>query len=142
MLGVRNYTQDYIDECRAKVAGDLGAYRSLVAAAKAGGDKTLTTAMPDFEATFFNNMVPLLDYFFVHRLRTVEGEDGDPLNEVRVLCDSILHNHNRMSADKAIKLSPARSVLKHQVGDEIRLSEADFLLLSKAFFVEVEKKYL
>jgi hypothetical protein len=32
------------------------------------------------ETTFFNNMVLLLDYLFVHRLRMAEGKDGDPLN--------------------------------------------------------------
>jgi len=33
-------------------------------------------------------------------------------------------------------------VLKYQVGDEIRLSRKDFLLLSGAFFAEIESKYL
>jgi len=145
MLGMRNYSREYVDDCRARVDLDLRAYKTMVAAAKgnAGSGKALPdSAVKDHEHRFFNNMILLLDYFFVHRLRMVEGKDGNPLNEVRVLCDSILHNQGRMGSDKSIKLTPAKSVLKHQVGDEIKLSHEDFLLLSKAFFAEIENKYV
>jgi hypothetical protein len=47
-----------------------------------------------------------------------------------------------MIADKSIKLTPAKSVLKYQVGDEIKLNEADFLLIFSAFFAELESKYV
>lgn len=150
MLGMKTYPQEYIDGCRSKVESDIAAYRKLVAAAKLqpASDKSLQAS----EATFFNNMVLMLDYFFVHRLTGIEGKDGNPLNEVRVLCDSLLgsspsrqlyrHGSNIMTADKSIKLSPEKSVLKYQAGDEIKLNEADFLRLSKAFFAEIERKYL
>ena len=133
MLGQRNYTQDYIDACRSKVESDIAAYRQLVAA----GCETEA-----FEATFFNNMVLVLDHLFVHRLRTVEGKDGNPLNEVRVMCDSMLQNGSTMSADRSIKLLPAKSVLKVQFGETIKLTEADFLRIYTAFFAEIERKYL
>jgi hypothetical protein len=105
------------------------------------------------EATFFNNLVLILDDLFVHRLRTVEGKDGNALNEVRVLCNSILNNRSVMTADNvsameafaglsAIKLSPAKSVLKYQAGDEIKLNDANFPRLCQAFFAEIERKYL
>ena len=136
MLGIRNYTQEYIDACRSKLKRDLAAYSTLASA------PNNHPAAQAFEPTFFNNMVLVLDHFFVHRLRTVEGKDGNPLNEVRILCDSMLLNNNKMSSDKAIKLSPEKSVLKHQVGDEIKLTEADFLRLSEAFFAEIETKFL
>jgi len=64
------------------------------------------------------------------------------LNEVRLLGDSLMNNHNIMSTDKTIKFDPARSVLKYKVGDEIKLNEAHFVLLSKAFFAEIERKFL
>jgi hypothetical protein len=130
---------------RAKVDRDLRAYKAMAAAAKSqagGGKASPDSAAKDYEHRFFNNMLLLLDYFFVHRLRTIEGKDGNPLNEVRVICDSILHNQNRMGSDTSIKLIPAESVLKHQVGDQIKLTQEDFLLMSKAFFAEIETKYL
>jgi hypothetical protein len=47
-----------------------------------------------------------------------------------------------MTADKTIQLNPTKSVLKYQIGDEITLTEGDFLQLSEAFFAEIEKVYL
>ena len=47
-----------------------------------------------------------------------------------------------MCADKSIKLNTAKSILKYRIGDEIKLNEANFLLLFKAFFAEIESKYL
>lgn len=87
-------------------------------------------------------MVLVLDEMFVHRLRTVEGKDGNALNEVRGLCNSMLHHNNVMTADNSIKLSSSKSVLKYEVGDEIKLSETGFVALSTAFFVEIAHKYL
>src|ERR1700704_3803597 len=107
MLGVRNYTQEYIDACRAKVESDLAAYRNVA------GNQPASETTEAFEATFFNNMVLVLDHLFVHRLRTVEGKDGNALNEVRMLGDSMLLNGNVMGVDKSIRLLPAKSILKY-----------------------------
>jgi hypothetical protein len=132
MLGMKNYPRNYIDRCRSKVDADVAAYVKQAAAAK----------KQPFETRFFNNMVLVLDHLFVHRLRTIEGKDGNPLNEVRVLCDSIMLNNNIMSADTTIKMDPPKTVLKLQAGEEIKLNEADFKRLSKAFFAEMERKFL
>jgi hypothetical protein len=86
-------------------------------------------------------MVLALDRYFVHRARALEKKDGNPLN-VRILCNSMMNNNNRMCADKTIKFDPAKSVLKYRIGDEIKLKEADFVRLSSAFFAEIERKYL
>lgn len=104
MLGMRKYTQEYIDACRSRVDLDLSAYRSLVAAAKPASDKALLNGA--FEATFFNNMVLILDYLFVHRLATTDGKDGNPLNEVRVMCDSMLNNNNIMTSSAVSRSYP------------------------------------
>jgi hypothetical protein len=144
MLSVDHYSQTYVDGCRARVDTQIAAYEDLIAAATDldRNDKTrLGAAIATFEPLFFNNMVLVLDNSFLHRSRNMEGKDGNPLNEVRVLCNSLLNNGGVMASDKQIKLDPATSSLKYQVGDEIKLSETDFVLLAKAFFAEIESKY-
>jgi hypothetical protein len=141
MLGRKNYTRQEIDRARGLVEADLRAYRGLPAAAKT----------KEFEAVFFTRAVLLLDYLFVHRLTGIEGKDGNALNEVRVLCNSILLNDGKLQADKlpgwpmsagsGIKLMPKKSILKLKTGDAVKLSEAEFVRLSTAFFAELEKRY-
>jgi len=138
---MKKYPKEYIAACRARVDADLHAYRSQVG----------KPPSQEFEARFFNDQVLLLDYMFVHRLSGIEGKDGNPLNEVRVLCNSILLNRGKLQVDKlpgwpnsavaGIKLPPEKSVLKLKSSDEVRLSEADFERLSKAFFDELGKKF-
>jgi hypothetical protein len=135
MLSVNKYPQDYIDACRARVKAQVSTYRKLIKTTK--NDSAIASFVP----VFFNNMAIILDSYFVHRARTMEGKDGNPLNEVRVICNSLMQNGGAMSADKAIRLNPAKSVLNYEVGDEIRLSETDFLRLAEAYFAEIESKY-
>ena len=71
----------------------------------------------------------------------MEGKDGNPLNEVRIICNSLIQHGGIMTADKSIRLNPAKSLLKCQFGDDINVTEADFLRLSAAFFAEIESKY-
>lgn len=59
-----------------------------------------------------------------------------------MMCNSMMQNKSVMCADSTIKYNPAGSVLKYEIGDEINLNEADFLLISKAFFAEIESKFL
>jgi hypothetical protein len=144
MLSVSSYPQDYIDACRAGVARQVSAYETLAAAAgdvAQDGQLPLSSAIDAFEPLFFNTMVLVLDACFVHRARTMEKKDGNPLNEVRALCSSILENDAVLMADKTIRLKPATSLLKYEVGDQIKLSQRDFSLLAEGFFAEVESKY-
>src|SRR5881628_3349202 len=125
MLGMKTYSQDYIDACRARVEANLRAYRKQVGKAPT----------KEFEDRFFKDQVLLLDYMFVHRFSGIEGRDGNPLNEVRVLCNSILLNKGKLQVDRlqgwpnsavsGLKLPPEKSVLQHAVGDEMRLTEED-----------------
>src|SRR5207302_1359622 len=90
MLGMKSYPKAYIAACRARVEANLRAYRREV------GQK----ASKEFENRFFNDQVLLLDYMFVHRLSGIEGKDGNPLNEVRVLCNSILYNGGKLQVER------------------------------------------
>jgi hypothetical protein len=146
MLGMKNYSREYVDACRAKVDSDVAAFTD-------GRNGLEGDAGEMLEVAYFNNMVLVLDYLFVHRLAGVDGKDGNPLNELRVMCDSILSNGGVMTAgtvskssqmrfNKAIKLSPERSVLKYKVGDVIRVHEREFVELSNAVFAEIKTRYL
>lgn len=144
MLAVKTYSQEYIDACRARVERQLSAYRKLVATARKQGGADATpadAALESFEPVFFNNMVLILDSYFTHRTRAIEKKDGNPLNEVRVLCAAMLNHNDTMTADPTIKLDPAKSVLKCRDGEKIRLNENDFVLISNAFFAEIESRY-
>ena len=138
MLGKNSYPKDYIKASRARVDAQVSAYKSFVKKAKkSAGDAAVAT----FEPVFFNNMVLTLDSYFTHRLRTVEGKDGNPLNEVRVLCASLLENDGVMGSDKTIKMKPENTVLQLAVGDKINVTEADFVRLADAYFAEIESKF-
>jgi hypothetical protein len=71
----------------------------------------------------------------------MEGKDGNPLNEVRMLCDGIIENEGRMSASKTTRYKPETSIRKFRAGDEIRPNADDFARLSAAFFDDIEKKH-
>jgi hypothetical protein len=77
----------------------------------------------------------------VHRLRGVEGKDGNALDEVRMLCASMMSNKQVLCADNTIKYVPAQSVLKYEIGQTIRLREPDFVRFAEAFLAEIERKF-
>jgi hypothetical protein len=75
MLCVNTYTKDYVNSCRSKIEAPLAAYRVLAGAAREkAGDSSASAAT--FEPRFFNNLVLVLDRFFVHWARGLEGKDG------------------------------------------------------------------
>lgn len=139
MLSMNAYPKEYVDACRARAGRQVAAYRSLATAArKAGAD----AAVDAFEPVFFNTMVLALDAFFVHRSRTLERKDGNPLNEIRVLCSSMLQHDDVMTADRGIKLVPERSVLRIPYGETITVTDEGFAALSTAFFDEIERTFV
>ncbi|MFB5089202.1 hypothetical protein PGC35_18745 [Psychrobacillus sp. PGGUH221] len=145
MLSVYAYSQEYINECRLKVDIQLKTYENLITTAKkqAGNSNVeLKSAIESFEPNFFNNMVLVVDNYFNNRSRNLEKKDGNPLNEVRMLCDSIKENNCILIPNKTIIYDHSKSVLKYQIGDEIKLRKEDFVLLSKEFFAEIESKFM
>jgi hypothetical protein len=140
MLAVNTYANEYIKECRSRMEQQLAAYRALVSSMEAN-EAAARAAVESFEPLFFRNLLLVLDHYFVHRTRAIEGKDGNPLNELRMLCSSILHNDGVLTADKTIKYNAETSVLKLRVGDEIRIHEVQFVKLFKACFAEIRSRF-
>ena len=134
MLSINQYPKDYIVACRDKMEAQLAAYRKLIKTADA-------KSVDAFAPHFFNHLVLVLETNFVHRARGREGKDGNPLNEVRMLATSLLQHDGVLTMDKTIKYKPDESVLKLMPGTEIKLNEAAFVALSRAFFAEIEAKF-
>jgi hypothetical protein len=108
MLCANEYSQQYGDQCRASVAEHVAACRTLDARTRSmvANGAQIDAAITAFESPFFNNLVLALDSHFVHRGRAIEGKDGNPLNEAKMLCNSIMSNGGTMCADKTIKYDP------------------------------------
>ena len=146
MIGVEDLARSkafYGEGLGCAIDQQLAAYRKLAKAiARATTDKKVDSALESFEALFFNNMTLVLDRYFVHRLRVVTGKDGNPLNEVEMLCDSLMNNNGILRGNNVIKFTPEQSVLKLNIGDPIRLTAEQFGRLSAAFFAEIERKFV
>jgi hypothetical protein len=137
MLGRKDYTRAEYDHAHAAVDAQLAGYRQLAAMVPGSSDVALA-----FETGLFNNMVLVLDRYFVHRLRVVTGKDCNPLNEVELLADSLMSNGGVLRATNVVKWIPAKTVLGLAVGDPILLTADDFERLAAAFFAELEAKFL
>lgn len=142
MLAINTFPKDYIAACRANVDRQLEAYRRLVNAAQGQAPAPSQHGVTsEFDLFFFRNLIVLLDAMFVHRTRAREGKDGNPLNEVRMLCESVLKSSGVLAANSSIKYDPTQTVLGLRIGDDIEISEAAFKRLALAFFAEVETKF-
>jgi len=142
MLGRKSYTRKELDDGKAAVDDQLAAYAKLVKAVASVGDKKLDSALKAFDAPFFNTMTLVLDRYFVHRLRMSTGKDGNPLNEVELLCDGLINNNGILRENNAVKLIPDESVVKVQFGQHIQLTSDEFERLATAFFTDLRRKFL
>jgi hypothetical protein len=133
MLAVTSYKKDYLDACRAGAKAQISAFRKLAKAAPA--------AAAGFAPGYFITQILALDHFFLHRQRSFEGKDGGPLNELRMLCDSIKENDGVMKANSTIKYDAAKSQTGIAIGKRIVLDDKAFERLSEAVFAEVGEKY-
>jgi hypothetical protein len=134
MLGRKTYDQEYIDASKKAFNAELAAYRKLAAS----GDPV---AVKKFEPTYCAHQVLALEAYFMHRLRGVEGKDGNPCNEVRVIANSWMENGGVMGSDSQIKLDPQKSVTGLAEGDKIVIDEKTLTKLAKAFFAEIESRF-
>ena len=142
MLGRKDYTKEELDHARTAIDQQLAAYKKLVKAVdNATSDPKVAAAREAFEPLFFNNMTIVLDRYFVHRVRMVTGKDGNPLNEVELMADSVMNNDSVLKGNNVIKLVPDESVVKLKIGDRIKLTQAQFERLAKAFLAEIEAKF-
>jgi hypothetical protein len=143
MLGRKDYTKAEYDNGRAAIAQQLSAYKKIAKlAGGANADKKTSAALDEFEHVYFNNMAIVLDRLFVHRIRAVAGKDGNPLNEVELICDSLMNNGAVFQGNTVFKYIAGESVLGLAPGDKIQLTAPDFQRLSTAFFEELHRKFL
>ncbi len=73
-----------------------------------------------------------------HRRRVATGKDGNPLNEVELLSDSLINNDGLLRGNNVIKLVPEESVSKLGFGEQITLSASQFERLARAFLSEIQ----
>lgn len=143
MLGRKSYTKKEFDDAYAAIGDQVKAFQALVKAnAGAGANKTVSAALAKFEPLFFNNLLLALDRRFVHRIRAVTGKDANALNEVEMLCSSLMDDDGIFTKSTVIKLDPDESATKIQFGERIQLSADQFDHLSTAFFAELNARFL
>ncbi|MGN6792735.1 MAG: hypothetical protein ACTHJW_10145 [Streptosporangiaceae bacterium] len=142
MLGRKDYTREELDHAREAFGQQLGAYRQLAYAVASGTDDKAKAALAGFEPLFFANLTLALDRYFVHRLRIVTGKDGNPINEVELLSDSLMNNNGVLRGNNVIKYVPEQSVTKLEIGEAITPTEDDFGRISAAFLDELERKFV
>src|SRR5581483_2656829 len=120
MLGRKDYTREELDHASAAIKSQLAAYKKLL---KALPDEKAASA---FEKTYFNTLLLALDRPFVHRLRQSTGKDGNPLNEVELVVESLMNNDGIFRGNNVIKYMPTESVTGLEPGDRIALTAKDF----------------
>jgi len=140
MLGRKTFTAEELTHNRSVIDAQLAAHRTLTAAL-AGGPPEAKAALEAFDAAFFNTMVVALDRPFVHRLRVSTGKDGNALNEVELIVDSLLNNDGVLRGNNVIRYVPEDAVVKLKVGDRIQLTADEFERLATAFFAELEARF-
>ena len=129
MPGRNSYTSDEVESCRDACDALLAAW-----AANDIEDTTL-------EGMVFGQAVVVLHTWFAHRDRDLEGPDGSPLHEVRVVADSVVGNDGTLRVEEPAGWVPSRTVLRLAVGDDIELTANRFERLAAAYLAAIEAAY-
>ena len=123
------YTSDEVEGCRDNADSLLAAW-----GANEVEDATL-------ESLVFSQAVIVLDAWFIHRSRDLEGADGSPMNEVRVVADSLVANGGIVRAEGPIHWDPQRTVLGLAMGDEVEVTADGYERLAAAYLTAIEATY-
>jgi hypothetical protein len=143
MLGRKDYTREELEHARKAVKQQVAAYKKLVKALDGSAESPeVGAALEAFEPLLFNNLTLVMDRYFVHRLRVTAGKNGNPLNEVELLSDSLINNGGELRGNNVIKYKAENAVLKLEPGDQIRLTQPQFERLADAFFADLETKFV
>jgi len=126
MLSMKAYPDRYVAACEARFERHVD---------------TISELGPEGVAVLAPDAVLLLEHLFVHRMRGNEGKDGNPLNEVRLLAESILGNDGVLEVTGGIKLRPEASVSGLAAGEPIVLDEARLRALGTAYFAEIRTRF-
>jgi hypothetical protein len=128
VLSQKTFPEEYVEAARRRTDAHLA---------------TLVAADPDAALCqqVLENIVLALELTFVHRMRGQEGKDGNPLNEVRMLADSIVTNGGVLAAEPSIKYRADRAVLGLDLGDRITLDVDGVQRLAAAFFDTLGERY-
>jgi len=139
VLAVTSYSEVYVQLTAAKVDEQLAAYADLAAAVK--GNPKAEAALAAFAPGYFNTALLALDHHFMHRMRGAEGKDGNPLNEVRMLSDSLMENDGVLKENKTIKYKADKAVAGIAMGQAIAMDVETFGRLAKAYVEELGKRF-
>jgi hypothetical protein len=142
MLGRKDYRPEELEHARTAVRAQIAAYRRLADAVAACSDAEARAALQAFEPIMTRNLILTLDRYFVHRLRTVTGKDGNPLNEVELLTESLMNNDGLLRTGNVVKYRADDAVLKVAVDGRIEPSIDDFAALTDAFLDELERRFV
>jgi anthranilate phosphoribosyltransferase len=142
MLGRKNYSRDEIDHGKAVIKAQLATFKTLSDAITDAADRKSQASLGIFEPQFFNNLALALDRLYVHRVRLVTGRDNNALNEVELICESLMNNGGVFSAGTVVKYNADQAVVKLKPGDKIVLGFGQFDKLAEAFFAELERRFL
>ncbi len=130
MLSVSQYEISYVESAHAQIFAQLKDFEGLHL--PPGGQ---------FERGFLNHLAVALDHYFNHRARALEGKDGNALNEVRMIANSVMENAGILRADKTIKYVVGRSVSGVGIGEPVVLTTESFRRLAEAFFAKIVDAY-
>jgi len=130
----RTFPPSVFAAARAKVAADVAAFQSFAPA-------LAPELRAGVEARWFANALVALDARFAHRDPSLEGADGNPIHEVRLLVTALLRDRTPADVPPG-RYRPAASVLGLALDQPVVLAADPFRALAEAYLQELEGRYL